>query len=193
MAPLFSLPEAVIFWVTLFAVYAGLGVVTHGPASVQWDETTATRKRKEEFSPYLLVAASVAAVVIGYVRIGVLPHWLFYPGEILFVLGYVFTGYSIRLLGRYYSTYVEVLPDHRVVQSGPYRLVRHPNYVGQVVGAIGLGLALQSWIALLVLMIAAAGYFAYRIRNEEAFLLTELGDDYAKYMTRTKRLIPFVF
>ena len=108
-------------------------------------------------------------------------------------MGYVFTGFSIRLLGRYYSTFVEVLPDHRVVETGPYRLIRHPNYLGQTVGAIGLGLALQSWVALLILLIAAAGYFTYRIRNEEAFLLTELGDDYARYMARTKRLVPFVF
>src|SRR5262249_14674028 len=133
-----------------------------------------------------------AAIGIGYARIGVLPHWLFYPGVLLFVLGYIFTGYSIRVLGRYYSTYVEVLPDHAVIESGPYRLIRHPNYLGQLVGAIGLGLALQSWVALLVLVIAAASYFAYRIRNEEAFLVAEMGDTYANYMTRTKRLIPFI-
>jgi len=99
----------------------------------------------------------------------------------------------MRLLGRYYSTYVEVLPDHTVIESGPYRLVRHPNYLGQIVGTTGLGLALQSWVALLVLVLAAAGFFAYRIRNEEGFLVAEIGDSYANYMTRTKRLIPFVF
>jgi len=191
MTPLFSLWETVLFWVTLFTVY--VGVVALGPARVRWDERRATRKRRREFSPFLLVVAVAAAILIGYARIGVLPHWLFYPGEMLFIVGYVFTGYSIRLLGRYYSTYVEVLPDHRVIESGPYRLIRHPNYLGQTVGAIGLGLALQSWVALLCLVIAAAGYFAYRIRNEERFLLDELGEDYADYTTRTKRLIPFVF
>lgn len=191
MTPLFSLWETVLFWVTLFAVY--VGVVALGPARVRWNERKATRKRRKEFSPFLLVVAVAAAILIGYARIGVLPHWLFYPGEILFIVGYVFTGYSIRLLGRHYSTYVEVLPDHRVIETGPYRLIRHPNYLGQTVGAIGLGLALQSWVALLFLVITAAGYFAYRIRNEEAFLLAELGEDYANYTTRTKRLIPFVF
>jgi len=191
MTPLFSLWETVLFWVTLFTVY--VGVVTLGPARVRWDKREATRKRRREFSPFLLVVAVAAAILIGYARIGILPHWLFYPGEILFIVGYVFTGYSIRLLGRYYSTYVEVLPDHRVIERGPYRLIRHPNYLGQTVGAIGLGLALQSWVALLLAVITAAGYFAYRIRNEEAFLLAELGEDYANYRTRTKRLIPFVF
>ncbi|HKF75141.1 MAG TPA: isoprenylcysteine carboxylmethyltransferase family protein [Candidatus Dormibacteraeota bacterium] len=180
-----------IFWVTVVGVYGA--TITFGPARVRWDERNLERKRRRELSPFLLIAALAAAIGIGYARIGVLPHWLFYPGEILFVLGYAFTGYSIRLLGRYYSTYVEVLPDHLVIERGPYRLIRHPNYLGQLVGAIGLGLALQSWVALLVLAAAAASYFAYRIRNEEAFLMAEMGTDYASYMTRTKRFIPFVF
>ncbi len=191
MTPLFSFWETVIFWVTFVGVY--VAVVAFGPARIRREERKGARRRRKELSPFLLVAALVAAVLIGYARIGVLPHWLFYPGEILFVLGYSFTGYSIRLLGRYYSTYVEVLSDHTVIESGPYRLIRHPNYLGQIAGAIGLGLALQSWVALLVLVTAAAGYFAYRIRNEEAFLVAEIGDSYANYMTRTKRLIPFVF
>src|SRR5215469_18003037 len=46
--------------------------------------------------------------------------------------------------------------------------------------------------AWLVLVGAAVGYFAYRIRNEEAFLVAEMGTNYADYMTRTKRLVPFV-
>jgi protein-S-isoprenylcysteine O-methyltransferase Ste14 len=188
---LFSLWETVIFWVIFIGVY--VAVVAFGPARIRLQERKASRKRRKEISPFLLIAALAAAVVIGYARIGVLPHWLFYPGEVIFVLGYVFTGYSIRLLGRYYSTYVEVLPDHIVIERGPYRFIRHPNYLGQIVGSTGLGLALQSWVALLVLVIAAVGYFAYRMRNEETFLVAEMGDTYANYMTRTKRLIPFVF
>lgn len=88
---------------------------------------------------------------------------------------------------------MEVLPGHTLIESGPYRLIRHPNYLGQMVGVIGLGLALQSWVALLVLVITGGSYFAYRIRNEESFLVAEMGDNYADYIKRTKRLVPFVF
>jgi protein-S-isoprenylcysteine O-methyltransferase Ste14 len=191
MTPLFSLWETVIFWVTLLGVY--VAVVVFGPARTRWDAREAKRKRREELSPFVLIAALGVAILSGYARIGILPHWLFYPGEILFVAGYAFTGYSIRLLGRYYSTYVEVLADHALIEKGPYRLIRHPNYLGQMIGVIGLGLALQSWVALVILVIAGASYFAYRIRNEEVFLSAEMGDSYVNYMKRTKRLVPFVF
>src|SRR6266581_2635137 len=105
---------------------------------------------------------------------------------------YISVENSITLLGRYYSTLVEVQPDHKVIDSGPYRFIRHPNYLGQMVGAVGLGLALQSWVSLLVLLVIGGSFFAYRIRNEEAFLVAEMGG-YADYMKRTKRLVPFIF
>lgn len=186
----FSSGETLVFWVLLIGVYAA--VILLGPARVRWVERHAMRKRRKELSNWLLILALAAAILIGYLRVGVLPHWLFYPGEVLFVLGYAFTGYSIRVLGRYYSTYVDVLPDHAVVERGPYRFIRHPNYLGQMVGAVGLGIALQSWVALLVLVIAGGSYFAYRIRNEETFLVAEIGEEYARYLTKTKRVIPFV-
>jgi protein-S-isoprenylcysteine O-methyltransferase Ste14 len=52
-------------------------------------------------------------------------------------------------------------------------------------------LAVQSWAALIVLLGFFTVSFGYRMRVEEKALLSELGDEYASYMKRTKRLIPF--
>jgi protein-S-isoprenylcysteine O-methyltransferase Ste14 len=82
--------------------------------------------------------------------------------------------------------------DHRVVEKGPYRVVRHPSYTGVLITFIGLGLAVQSWGALLVLLGVFSLSFGYRMRVEEKALLSELGEDYASYMKRTKRLIPYL-
>ena len=56
-----------------------------------------------------------------------------------------------------------------------------------------IGLALQSWAAILVLLVAIGFGYANRIRLEERFLVAELGDDYVEYCKRTKRIIPFIF
>jgi len=62
-----------------------------------------------------------------------------------------------------------------------------------LLGFLGLGLALQSWAALLVMAVATPAALAYRLRVEEQFLITELGDEYVRYARRTKRLIPYVW
>ncbi len=188
MTPLSSLFETVIFWVILLGVFVTDGIFVRRHEGFK----EKGKRKKELFSPLVLLAWLAAAILIGYAGIGALPDWLFYPGEILFVVGYAFQIYSITLLGRYYSTLVEVQPNHKVIESGPYRFIRHPNYLGQMVGAVGLGMALQSWVSLLVLLVIGGGFFAYRIRNEEAFLVAEIGG-YADYMKRTKRLVPFIF
>ena len=71
-------------------------------------------------------------------------------------------------------------------------LVRHPSYTGVLITFIGLGLAVQSLGALLVLLLVFSVSFGYRMWVEERTLLSELGQDYASYMKRTKRLIPFI-
>ncbi|HEY3002453.1 MAG TPA: isoprenylcysteine carboxylmethyltransferase family protein [Kribbellaceae bacterium] len=141
----------------------------------------------------LIFPGMIAGIAIGYARFGALPHWLFYPGEALFVVGAAFTAWSYSQLGRYLSLYAEVLPDHQVIEDGPYRYIRHPGYLGAVVALTGFGLALQSWVALLVVLAVAAVALATRIRVEEELMTTEIGDRYVDYKARTKRIIPFIW
>ncbi|TMI47472.1 isoprenylcysteine carboxylmethyltransferase family protein [Candidatus Bathyarchaeota archaeon] len=87
---------------------------------------------------------------------------------------------------------LQISEDHKVVEKGPYRLVRHPSYTGILITLAGLGLAVQSLGALLVLLLFFVISFGYRMHVEERALLSGLGQDYASYMKRTKRLIPFL-
>jgi len=177
--------EAVVFWGTLgFA----------GGAAVAWfvRHPRPRGPSRRDFMPllFVLIAADLA---IGYARTAPLPHWLFYPGEALFVTGASFTGWSYKHLGAYLSLFAEVLPDHRLVEDGPYRLIRHPGYVGAMVALVGLGLALQSWVTLLATPVISAAILGQRIHAEEELMTVELGDPYLRYMARTKRFIPFVW
>ncbi len=156
----------------------------------------ATRVRRDRGSGALIIFTVFISIGLalsfGYAGVVVLPHWVFYPGIFLMLLGVLVRQWAIAVLGRFFSLSVRVVEDHRVVTKGPYRLVRHPSYTGVLITFIGLALAVQSLGALLVLLGVFSLSYGYRIRVEEKTLLSELGQDYASYMKRTKRLIPYL-
>ena len=118
---------------------------------------------------------------------------LYAAGVCLFAVGLVLRWYSMVYLGRLFTFDVAVAADHRVVDSGPYRLVRHPAYAGSLLTFLGLGICGGNGVSLLVLVTPIALAFLRRIAIEEAALTTALGSRYADYARRTKRLVPFVY
>jgi protein-S-isoprenylcysteine O-methyltransferase len=114
-------------------------------------------------------------------------------GTALFAAGLVLRWYSIVHLGRFFTVNVAIAADHRVIDTGPYRFVRHPSYTGALMAFLGLALCLANWISLAAMMLPIVAVFLLRIRVEEAALLQALGDQYRNYMGRTKRLIPAVY
>lgn len=122
-----------------------------------------------------------------------LSGWVCYPGIIPMAAGIVVRQWSIAVLGRFFSGVVGVQKDQTLVETGPYRYVRHPSYTGALIFFVGLGLALQSWGAVLALALIFAVVYGYRMHVEEQILISELGEVYISYSRRTKRLIPYVF
>jgi protein-S-isoprenylcysteine O-methyltransferase Ste14 len=112
-------------------------------------------------------------------------------GLVLLVAGCGVRTSAILTLGRFYSRRVRLLPGHRVVNAGPYRLVRHPAYLGTLVAHLGFVLVGGHWIPL----VAWAGLFVpmvvRRIRVEEPVLFGLEG--YAEYARCRKRLVPLVW
>ncbi len=195
MTPLFpSRWEEVLFWVAV-----SLGFVVPFIYFVRWSlknsASTKAKPRKDvsSLTNFALVPVAAIAIWLGYARVGPLPHWLFYPGLTMFLLGLALTVWAYHTLGRFFSLEVQVQREHEVLSTGPYRLLRHPGYAGVLFGFVGLGLALQSWVSVLVLLLATTTALAYRARIEERFLVAELGDEYIQYMARTKRLVPYVW
>jgi protein-S-isoprenylcysteine O-methyltransferase Ste14 len=156
----------------------------------------AARVRRDHGSRALILltvgGSLIIALYFGYGGVGKLPDWVFYPGILLMLLGVVVRQWAIAVLGRFFSLNVQVVENHQVVDKGPYRLIRHPSYTGLLITFIGISLAVQSLGALLVLLAVFTVAFGLRIRVEEKTLLSELGEDYANYMKRTTRLIPFL-
>jgi protein-S-isoprenylcysteine O-methyltransferase len=114
-------------------------------------------------------------------------------GGVLFVLGLILRWYSIIYLGQYFTVNVAIAADHRVIDTGPYRFVRHPSYSGSLLEFIGFGITVGNWLSLALLVLPVLLAFARRISIEERALSQALGDGYVRYMARTKRLIPGIY
>jgi protein-S-isoprenylcysteine O-methyltransferase Ste14 len=125
-------------------------------------------------------------------EIAILPSWAFYLGIVLMMAGIAFRQWAIAILGRYFSGIIGVQDGQKVVDSGPYRLIRHPSYTGALLIMVGIGLAMQSWGAALVIVLIFAISYGHRMLIEERVLVANLGASYADYMKRTKRVIPFL-
>src|SRR5947208_6778213 len=207
----FAWKNAVLNLVALPVFASGLGLVLFDTAYFVWIVSElfgavlvprlrrrgrATRVKKDRGSGALIIFTVLVSIILalslGYAGVGPLPDWVFYPGIFLMLLGVFLRQWAIAVLGRFFSLTVRVAEDHRVIDKGPYRLVRHPSYSGVLITFIGLSLAVQSLGALLVLLSVFVVSYGYRMRVEEKALLAELGEDYSNYMKRTKRLIPYI-
>ena len=119
--------------------------------------------------------------------------WVFFLGISLMLAGIALRWYCMAVLGRYFTFDVAVHAGQSVIETGPYRYIRHPSYSGGLLTLLGFGLALGNWAAILAVIVCMAIAYAYRIRVEEAALVAALGEPYVDYMRRTWRLVPFVF
>lgn len=95
--------------------------------------------------------------------------------------GFSFTWWARVHLGLFWSGSIEKKTGHKVVDTGPYALVRHPIYVGLLVVALAMLVAKMNWIALLGFGITAWGLWS-KSKLEENFL----GDEYVEYRKRVR-------
>jgi protein-S-isoprenylcysteine O-methyltransferase Ste14 len=116
---------------------------------------------------------------------------IFVAGLVLMLAGMALRWYAVWLLGASFTVDVATRPGQPVVESGPYRWIRHPSYTGGLLTLLGVLVCCCNLVSLAALLIGLAGY-GYRIKIEEEALATDLGAPYRDYMRRTKRLIPFL-
>jgi protein-S-isoprenylcysteine O-methyltransferase Ste14 len=100
---------------------------------------------------------------------------------------------ALAALGPHFSIKLVLRDDHRLVETGPYRWIRHPNYAGLVLVMLGTALVLQSPLALAAVVLVWLPALLLRIRQEEDALREHLGEPYARYARRTWRLCPGLY
>ena len=155
---------------------------------------------RDQNSFQLIWVVTLAGTALGVAFAYTAPHWrlpwrdqLYVAGCGVFLAGLILRWYAIYFLGRFFTVNVAIAADHRVIQTGPYRWVRHPSYSGMLLMVLGLCLCMGNLASLLVMMVPLWGVTGWRMRIEEAALAQGLGAEYITYMQRTKRLIPFVY
>lgn len=128
-------------------------------------------------------------------RIGRLNSWnsLFITGMILFVLGLILRIIALLTLKHFFTYSVGAVEDHKIVDVGIYKLIRHPGYLGQLIIFLGISISVSNWISVLVMMIPVSLGYLNRINVEEKFMRDQFGEIYTRYQQQTKRIIPFVY
>lgn len=110
----------------------------------------------------------------------------------LAVAGFLFAWWARIHLGTLWSASITRKSDHRIVDTGPYGLVRHPIYTGVILAAVALA-AVKATPAALVGAAVLAASFWVKARFEEGFLSAELGQEaYSAYRRRVPMLVPFL-
>jgi protein-S-isoprenylcysteine O-methyltransferase Ste14 len=136
----------------------------------------------------VLVATRVTATAIPVGRLAFLI-----AGLVVLALSLALRIWAVVALGRYFTVDVRVREHQPVVDTGPYRVLRHPSYTGLLGVMLGFGLALDNWLALLVAVVPPTIAIVVRIRVEERALLTVIGEPYRAFAATRSRLIPHVW
>ena len=197
MLPLFlreALPAAV-FWplCTAWALTEWRGYQTMRPGP-QTEERDGESLRFIIWGVWLSIAlGSFLTLMVPQASFGPhapVPFWI---GVGLLAAGVALRRYAVHSLGQFFIHEVVIHAEHRVVDRGPYRWIRHPAYTGTFMALIGVGLAMGNWAALLGILVMPVLAYANRVTIEERTLAAALGQEYRSYMRRTRRFIPFVF
>ena len=161
---------------------------THaGPAA----EKETTQKVIQGFASLAFLSTIVVPALDHRLHGTRLPPFAIAAGDLLVVLGFAIVFLVFRE-NTFTSALIEVAAEQRVIDSGPYAVVRHPMYVGGLVLVAGIPLALGSWIGLASLVPFVA-VIVWRLLDEERFLSTHL-TGYPEYCAKTRyRLIPHVW
>ena len=118
--------------------------------------------------------------------------WIAVCGLFLGMVGLVIRYIAFTTLGRFFSRTLKKAENHVLITNGIYKYIRHPGYLSDFLIFIGVALAMNNLIPIIIIPITFTVAYAYRIRIEEKMLLEIFGKQYSEYQKTSKLMIPFV-
>ena len=171
----------VVTWPTALLSLIWLGWVTSWIIASFWSGRTKAHVPTLESWAYRLPILFGAILlmppverILGVAQLFSLGDTGTYVMAMVVVAGLSFTWWARIHLGRFWSNAITHKEDHRIIDTGPYGVVRHPIYTGQIIGLLATGFAIANWAAMLGVVLISLGEWQ-KARMEERFLTVELG------------------
>ena len=180
-----------------------IGFVVWLGFTVYWNfvtkDTSASERTESQWSARFNGIIWTAALLMLFLPVPGLTH-RFLPSDYRWVaIGFIIqlSGTALALwarrhLGRNWSTGVRIAVDHRLVDSGPYRHLRHPIYTAMLCMFVGLAIQSGQLHSLLAIPLFVIRYWR-KIRTEERLLEETFGAEYDAYRHRTWALVPYIY
>ncbi|UPT62348.1 MAG: isoprenylcysteine carboxylmethyltransferase family protein [Hyphomonadaceae bacterium JAD_PAG50586_4] len=185
MSPSAAIVAVWLAWLVTWVMAAG------------WSARTASHHDLGAESPSrVLTLAALVMLIASYYPVGLAVVWTSPPALrwamfALVAAGLLFTWVARLHLGPLWSSTSAPTQDHRIVDTGPYGIVRHPVYAGLLLGVIATAIERGRIEAIAGALVLIAGV-SLRAKLEERFLRRDLGDEaYTSYRRRVPMLLPF--
>ena len=108
-------------------------------------------------------------------------------------MGFIIRLIALLYLGKFYTRTVRIIDNHKVISSGIYRYLRHPGYMGVILTFTGAAIAILNLYSMIYIIIIMPVSYIYRINVEEQMLVDHFGEEYKKYISKSWRLLPFIY
>ena len=180
-----------IGWVVLFIYWF-----------VNAQEVKAAVQKQTQASRYIylfFLALGFSIIYFPFFGWGLLSYQIIPSNDITGVIGIMvsFSGIAFAIwarktLGKNWSGEVTLKEGHELIQTGPYRIVRHPIYTGFEIALLGAAITAGQAKGLLGLAIIFLNHY-FKTRMEEEIMYSQFPTQYPEYVKRVKRLVPFIF
>ncbi|HZS95127.1 MAG TPA: isoprenylcysteine carboxylmethyltransferase family protein, partial [Chloroflexota bacterium] len=118
------------------------------------------------------------------------PVWRVLLSILFFIAASVLSWTSVRELGRQWRVDAGLNPDHQLIRTGPYAIVRHPIYTSMLCLFLAIGLLVTPWIRFLVALLVFLAGCGIRMQVENRLLAQHFGAEFAEYKRSVPAMIP---
>lgn len=146
--------------------------------------------------PLVLATLTLVGLVLGIFQIGTLEYTS--SNYTLRLIGLaVYLGFSwiqvwaYKSLGENYSQEIVIFKNHKLVVKGPFKFVRHPQYISQILMDLGASVAVMSYIILPIALFQIP-FIIFRATIEEKLMNKHFGEEFKAYKTKSGFMIPFI-